>query len=250
MGRLDDKVALITGGARGMGASHVRRFVAEGAKVVCTDILEDEGAALAAELGDAVRFLRHDVTSEQDWQRVVEAAIDAFGHIDILVNNAGVLAFSPILEMSLADFRRVLDINLVGEWLGLKTVGRVIRDGGSIINIASVNGLKGAAGLSAYTASKFGVTGITQVAALEFGARGVRVNSVHPGGVATAMTGRTEVTADASTDPGLMGKLPMPRFAAPADITNVVLFLASDEASYVTGSRYVVDGGMTAGLTY
>lgn len=250
MGRLQDKVAIITGGARGMGASHVRRFVAEGAKVVFSDILDAEGAALAAELGDAVRFVHHDVTSEEEWQTVVQTAVDTFGKLDILVNNAGLLLFSPILDMPVADFRKVVDVNLVGEWLGLKSTGGVIAEGGAIVNISSVQGIMGAPGLSAYTASKFGVTGITQVAAREFGPRGIRVNSVHPGGVTTAMTGRSEDQADASQDGGIMSTLPLPRFAVPNDVTNMVLFLASDEASHITGSKFVVDGGMTAGLAY
>ncbi|MGJ3510103.1 glucose 1-dehydrogenase [Enemella sp. A6] len=250
MGRLDDKVALVTGGARGMGASHVRRFIAEGARVMFTDILDDEGAALAEELGDKARFHRHDVTSEPEWQQVVDATIEAFGRIDILVNNAGILNFGPIVDMPVEDFRRVLEVNLVGEWIGLKTVGKVISEGGSIVNISSVSGLQGSAGTSCYTASKFGVTGITECAAHEFGPRGVRVNSVHPGAVATMMTGRGEENLDTSSEAGVMSRIPLKRYATAADVTNVVLFLASDESTYITGSQYVVDGGMTGGLVY
>lgn len=250
MGRLDNKVAIITGGARGMGASHVRRFVSEGAKVVFSDILADEGESLAEELGDAVRFVRHDVTSEEEWRTVVQTAVDTFGKLDILVNNAGLMMFGSILDMPTADFRKLLEVNTVGQWLGMKVAGAVVSSGGTIVNISSVQGIKGANGLSGYTASKFGVTGITQVGALEFGSRNVRVNSVHPGGVTTAMTGRTEEQADASQDTGIMGRQPLPRYAVPGDVTNLVLFLASDEASHITGAQFVIDGGMTAGLQY
>ncbi len=190
MGRLDGKVALITGGARGMGKSHVRHFVAEGARVVFGDVLDDQGRHVAAGLGEpSCRYLHHDVTSEGDWAAAVALAVDAFGRLDVLVNNAGVLLFASIADMPLADFRRVLEVNAVGCWLGMKAVIEPMKaaGGGSIVNISSIEGFTGAAGLSAYSASKFAVRGMTKAAAQELAAFGIRVNSVHPGGVLTRM---------------------------------------------------------------
>jgi 3alpha(or 20beta)-hydroxysteroid dehydrogenase len=254
MGRLDGKVALITGGARGMGKSHARHFAAEGAKVVIADILDDKGNALAAELGEGnCRFVHHDVTSEQQWQQAVTAATAAFGMLNVLVNNAGILKRASIAKMSLADFRQVIDVNLIGEWLGIKSVIEPMTKagGGSIINVSSVEGLSGAAGLSAYSASKFGVRGITKSAAQELGGRGIRVNSIHPGGVITTMTVTAfETFTDVPDGAGFMAKMPIPRFAKSAEISPLVVFLASDESSYCTGSEFVVDGGMLSGPGY
>ena len=190
MGRLDGKVALITGGARGMGKSHVRHLVAQGAQVVFGDVLDDKGAALAAEFDEkSCRYIHHDVTSEAGWAAAVALATGTFGKLDVLVNNAGVLMFARIADMQLADFRQVLEVNAVGCWLGMKAVldPMTAAGGGSIVNISSVEGFTGAAGLSAYTASKFAVRGMTKVAAQELGQFGIRVNSVHPGGVLTRM---------------------------------------------------------------
>jgi 3alpha(or 20beta)-hydroxysteroid dehydrogenase len=254
VGRLDGKVALISGGARGMGKSHARHFVAEGAKVVIADILDDKGTALAAELGeDNCRFVHHDVTSEQQWQRAVTAATEAFGKLNVLVNNAGILKRASIAKMSLADFRQVIDVNLIGEWLGIKAVIEPMTKvgGGSIINVSSVEGFSGAAGLSAYSASKFGVRGITKSAAQELGRRGIRVNSIHPGGVITTMTATAfETFTDVADGAGFMAKMPIPRFAKSAEISPLVVFLASDESSYCTGSEFLVDGGMLSGPGY
>jgi 3alpha(or 20beta)-hydroxysteroid dehydrogenase len=249
MGRLDGKVALVTGGARGMGASHVRTFLAEGARVVFGDVREDEGRTLAKELGGDCRFFPHDATSEEGWTAVVAQTLDAFGRLDVLVNNAGILQMRPFADMTVADFRRVLEVNLVSQWLGIRYAGEAIGEGGSIVNISSVNGLVGGAGMSAYSASKFGVRGLTKSAALELGPRRIRVNSVHPGGVATPMVGRTAADTEEHTR-GAMSRQPIPRFAAPQEISNLVLFLASDESSYCTGGEFVVDGGMTAGAGF
>ena len=191
MGRLDGKVALITGGARGMGKSHVRHFVAEGARVVFGDVLDDKGQAVAAKLrrGDVpLRAPRRDQRGRLGGGGAT--AMEAFGKLDVLVNNAGVLTFAPIADMPLAEFRRVLEINAVGCWLGMKSViePMTAAGGGSIVNISSVEGFTGAAGLSAYSASKFAVRGMTKAAAQELGRLGIRVNSVHPGGVLTSMT--------------------------------------------------------------
>ncbi|GAA4503909.1 SDR family oxidoreductase [Actinoallomurus oryzae] len=249
MGRLDGKVALVTGGARGMGASHVRTFLGEGAKVVFGDVRRDEGRSLEKELGDDCRFVAHDVTAEEGWSSIVERATATFGGLDILVNNAGVLGFGPVADMTVADFRKFLEVNLVSQWLGIKHAGPVMSEGGSIVNISSVNGLVGAAGLTGYSASKAGVRGLTRSAALELAPRRIRVNSVHPGGVATPMVGRN---ADDLEDRagGVMSGLPIPRYASPQEISNMVLFLASDESSYCTGAEFVVDGGMTAGAGF
>ena len=253
MGRLDGKVALITGGARGMGKSHVRTFVAQGARVVFGDVLDDKGAYVAAKLGDqSCRYLHHDVTSEAGWAAAVALATDAFGKLDVLVNNAGVLTFARIADMPLAEFRRVLDVNAVGCWLGIKAVIGPMKaaGGGSIINISSVEGFTGAAGLSAYSASKFAIRGMTKSAAQELGEFGIRVNSVHPGGVLTSMTLGQAATADPADGEAFLKAMPLARFARPAEISCLVAYLASDESSYSTGSEFVADGGLLSGPGY
>jgi 3alpha(or 20beta)-hydroxysteroid dehydrogenase len=253
MGRLDGKVALVTGGARGMGKSHVRRFVAEGARVVFGDVLDDKGAALAAEHdGKSCRYIHHDVTSEADWTAAVTAAVDTFGKLDVLVNNAGVLTFARIADMPLAEFRRVLEVNAVGCWLGMKAVLGPMKalGGGSIINISSIEGFTGAAGLSAYSASKFAIRGMTKSAAQELGQFGIRVNSVHPGGVLTSMTLGRAASADPADADAFIKAMPLARFAKPAEISSLVAYLASDESSYSTGSEFVADGGVLSGPGY
>ena len=246
MGRLDGKVALISGGARGQGESHARRFVAEGAKVVIGDILEDEGEAVAHDLGDDAVFVTLDVTSEANWREAVGETIDAFGGLHVLVNNAGVLGgFKPIVDSTVEHFMKVLSINLLGAFLGIKTSAAAIRDsgGGSIVNISSTAGMWGVPFAADYTASKFGVRGLTKVAALELGHDGIRVNSVHPGGVLTDMV---KAVGD-DGESGYYKRLPAGRIGVPEDITNLVLFLASDESAYCTGTEFVIDGGMQAG---
>jgi 3alpha(or 20beta)-hydroxysteroid dehydrogenase len=251
MGRLDGKVALITGGARGMGKSHVRHFVAEGARVVFGDVLDDKGAYVADKLGSgSCRYLHHDVTSEADWDAAVALALDAFGALDVLVNNAGILTFASIADMPLADFRRVLEVNAVGCWLGMKAViGPMTKaGGGSIVNVSSVEGFTGAAGLSAYSASKFAIRGMTKAAAQELGQFGIRVNSVHPGGVLTRMVmDQANSGRDGSR---FLDGMPLGRFAEPAEISRLVAYLASDESSYSTGSEFVADGGLLSGPGY
>ncbi|MDQ0154781.1 glucose 1-dehydrogenase [Robertmurraya andreesenii] len=243
MERLSGKVAIITGGARGMGASHVRMFVKEGAKVVFTDILEQEGQALANELGENVKFIKHDVTKSADWQHVVEETEKTFGPVHILVNNAGITMSKSILEITEEEYRRIVDINQVSVFLGMKAVIPSMKKvaGASIINISSVNGLVG--GAVGYTDTKFAVRGMTKAAALEFAQHGIRINSVHPGAVATPMIIQEDVKdaveAWAKT-------LPLQRVAQPEEVSNLVVFLASDESSYSTGSEFVIDGGVTA----
>jgi len=253
MGRLDGKVALITGGARGMGKSHARHFVAEGARVVIGDVRDEQGAAVAAGLGpDACRYVPHDVTSESDWAAAVAATVDAFGRLDVLVNNAGILQHASIDEMTLADFRRVLEVNLVGCWLGIKhaIAPMTAAGGGSIVNISSIEGFAGAAGLSAYSASKFGVRGLTRTAAQELARHGIRVNSVHPGGVMTSMA-ITAAQGFADVDPAALFKtMPIPRLGEPIEISRLVAFLASDDSSYSTGAEFVADGGLLSGPGY
>ncbi len=253
MGRLDGKVALITGGARGMGKSHVRHFVAEGARVVSGDILDDRGQYVADGLGaDGCRYAHLDVTSEADWASAAALAVEAFGRLDVLVNNAGVLKFASIAEMPLDDFRRILEVNAVGCWLGMKAVIEPMKaaGGGSIVNISSIEGFTGAAGLSAYSASKFAVRGMTKVAAQELGPFGIRVNSVHPGGVLTRMTLEQAATFDRVDGDAFLRSLPIARFAEPVEISRLVAFLASDESSYSTGSEFVADGGILSGPGY
>jgi 3alpha(or 20beta)-hydroxysteroid dehydrogenase len=251
VGRLDGKVALITGGARGMGKSHVRHFVAEGARVVFGDVLDDKGGYVAAKLGEqSCRYLHHDVTRPDDWEAAVALAVDAFGKLDVLVNNAGILAFASIAEMPLADFRRVLEVNAVGCWLGMKVVIDPMKNagGGSIVNISSIEGFTGAAGLSAYSASKFAIRGMTKVAARELAQFGIRVNSVHPGGVLTRMIVDSAGAREGGED--FIKATPLARFAEPVEISRLVAYLASDDSSFSTGSEFVADGGILAGPGY
>lgn len=253
MGRLDGKVALITGAARGMGKSHARHLASEGARVVIGDVLDDRGRAVAAGIGEEqCRYVRHDVTSEADWTTAVSTALEAFGRLDVLVNNAGIFHHGEIAQTSLADFRRVLDVNLVGCWLGIREVAAPMTaaGAGSIVNVSSIEGFVGAAGLSAYSASKFGIRGITKSAAQELGQFGIRVNSVHPGGVLTSMA-MTAAQALVDVDPAAFLKsLPIARFAEPVEISRLVAFLASDESSYATGAEFVADGGLLSGPGY
>jgi 3alpha(or 20beta)-hydroxysteroid dehydrogenase len=253
MGRLDGKVALITGGARGMGKSHVRNFVAEGAKVVFGDVLDDLGEAVAAELGeDACRYLHHDVTSEADWATAVATTTETFGKLDILVSNAGILVQTPITEMPLAEFQRVLSVNAGGCWLGMKNVVEPMKaaGGGSIINISSIEGLTGAADCTAYAASKFAIRGMTKAAAQELGRHAIRVNSVHPGGILTAMVFDTAQTLDPERGERYLKALPLGRFGKSREVSKLIMFLASDDSSYCTGGEFLIDGGILSGPGY
>ena len=251
MGRLDGKVALITGGARGMGKSHVRHFVAEGARVVFGDVLDDRGQHVAEGLGpDTCRYIHQDVTSETDWAAAVALTVETFGKLDVLVNNAGVLKIATIADMPLADFRRILEVNTVGQWLGMKSVIAPMKAAGhgSIVNISSIEGFTGAAGLSAYSASKFAVRGMTKAAARELGQFGIRVNSVHPGAVLTQMMFDQ---ADSGKDgEAFLKAMPLGRFAESVEISRLVAYLASDESSYSTGAEFLADGGILSGPGY
>ncbi|MFC4708953.1 glucose 1-dehydrogenase [Paraburkholderia caffeinitolerans] len=250
MARLAGKIAIVTGGARGMGAATCRLFVDEGARVVIADVLEEEGQALARELGDAARFIRLDVTDEANWERVAAFTVEVFGRVDVLVNNAAVLKFAGITEWSKQDFERILSINLVGTFVGIRTIAPLMKaqGAGSIVNISSVDGLRGVNALAGYVASKWGVRGLTKVAALELGHQGVRVNSVHPGGVNTAMTNPTGAPLDEINKH--YTNVPLQRVGLPEEVARATLFLASDEASYCNGTELAVDGGMVAGAYY
>lgn len=243
MARLQDKVVIITGAAQGMGATHAQRCIAEGAKVVLTDLNERKGQQLASELGENALFIQHDVSDETGWQQVVEQTQSQFGTIDVLVNNAGITYSKPILDMSLADYRRIVEINQVSVFLGIKAVlpAMQAKRSGSIINISSINGLVG--GAVGYTDTKFAVRGLTKAAALEGAPYGIRVNSVHPGVIETPMIMQSDTQHEVAA---FATHIPLQRIAKPEEITNMVLFLASDESSYATGAEFVVDGGLTA----
>jgi 3alpha(or 20beta)-hydroxysteroid dehydrogenase len=251
MGKLTGKVAIVTGGARAMGAATARLFVEEGAQVMIADVLADEGQALAADLGPNALFQHLNVADETAWQDAVDTCCGHFGGIDILINNAGILLFAALLDTSLADFQRILNVNLVGCFLGMKTTAPQImaRGGGAIVNISSIDGMKGANSIGAYSASKWGVRGITKVAALEFGHRGVRVNSVHPGGVNTPMGNPRNMDVAEMNALSYKG-VPAQRVGEPIEVARASLFLASDDASYINGAELTVDGGWTAGQYY
>ncbi len=252
MGRLDGKVALITGAARGQGEATGRLFTAEGAKVVLGDILDDAGKAVAASLGDAAIYLRHDVSQEDSWASFVATASDRFGRIDVLMNNAGILHVAPVAEITLENYLKVVHVNQVGCLLGMKSVIPAMAQagGGSIINVSSTTGMEGAMGLVAYVSTKFAIRGMTKTAALELGRVGIRVNSLHPGGVDTPMgDGSMEGFEDVDTQ-GFFETLPLGRIGRPDEMAQVALFLASDESSYCTGSEFVADGGMLAGACF
>ena len=247
MSRLQGKVAVITGAARGMGAAHAERFVKEGAKVILTDLREDAGAALASKLGSSALFVRQDVSKAEDWSEVIRQGETKFGPVTVLVNNAGILG--PVFktaDFSEADYMKVVSINQVAVFLGMKaTIPSMLKAGiGSIINISSVAGIVaiyGAPGL-AYVASKFAVRGMTKQVAIEYGGKNIRVNSVHPGFIETPMM--IEATNEKGGDATSL--IPLRRIAKPEEVANLVLFLASDESSFITGAEHVVDGGMTA----
>jgi 3alpha(or 20beta)-hydroxysteroid dehydrogenase len=245
MGRLENKVAIVTGGAMGQGAGISRAFVAEGARVVVADIAKEAGQALADELGDSAHFAHHDVSDQASWTALVEDANQRFGPVNVLANNAGLLRFGDIETMPIDELELLFRVNQLGCFLGMQAVTRTMREngGGSIINASSVEGLAGMAGCTAYAATKWAIRGMTKCGAMELGPKGIRVNSVHPGMIDTPMT-RVH-GGDAAMEYGA-AKVPLRRVGYPEDIAPLYVFLASDESSYINGAEISIDGGVTA----
>jgi len=253
-GRLEGKVALISGAARGIGEADARLFVAEGAQVVMGDVLDAEGEQVAQALGENAAYVHLDVTDPDSWANAVKQTTDRFGRLDVLVNNAGILRFNTIEDTSLEEYETVIRVNQVGAFLGMKAALPALRTagGGSIVNISSTAGLEALFGCASYCSSKFAVRGMTKVAALEFGDDNIRVNSVHPGGTNTQIASSaggpgSDMTDDAPSESDYEPPQPIKRIADPSEIAEMVLFLASDASSFCTGAEFVVDGGLTAG---
>ncbi|MEC4015334.1 SDR family NAD(P)-dependent oxidoreductase [Streptomyces sp. H27-D2] len=285
MGKLDGRVVVITGAARGQGEQEARLFAAEGARVVLGDVLDEQGAALAEELGaDAARYVHLDVSSEDDWTAAVAAAKAAFGKIDGLVNNAGILRFNELVNTPLAEYQAVVQVNQVGVFLGMKAVIPELEaaGGGTIVNTASYTALTGMAYLTAYAATKAAIVGMTRVAAMELAAKGIRVNAMCPGAIDTPMTNPDQVPAGVRAGGGppaaeageageageaaeaaqesaqasvraldeFYGKLvPMGRIGQPQEVARLALFLSAEDSSYITGQPFVIDGGWLAGVS-
>ncbi|MET9215117.1 MULTISPECIES: glucose 1-dehydrogenase [unclassified Nocardia] len=243
MGRVDGKVAIISGGARGMGAEHARALVAEGAKVVIGDVLDDEGRALAESLGDAALYAHLDVADLEQWEAAVTQAVNHFGTLNVLVNNAGIVNGGPIQKFDMAKWQRIIDVNLTGTFLGIRASvdAMIAAGGGSIINVSSIEGLRGAPWAHGYVASKWAVRGLSKSAALELAPHNIRVNSLHPGLIRTPMTERI---------PNDLLNIPLGRPAQSSEVSPFVVFLASDESSYSTGSEYIVDGGLVTAVAH
>lgn len=239
--RLDGKVALITGGARGLGEAFARAMVAQGAKVVLADVLDHDGEVLAKDLGDAAVYVHLDVTDRDHWAEAVAAAVDRFGRLNVLVNNAGIVDFAPIEQHTPEQFDRVIAVNLTGVFNGIWASLAALKDAApsSIINVSSTAGLQGYAAIPGYNASKFGVRGLTKSVALDLGTSGVRCNSVHPGAVLTPMTEDLDLPQK---------HVAMRRIGQPEELAHLVVYLASDESSFCTGAEFVADGGETCGL--
>lgn len=240
--RLENKVAIITGGASGIGAAAAKLFAEEGAKVVIGDLNVEAGQAIENEFPESITFVKQDVASVEDWENVRDVTLEKYGTIDILVNNAGISVAKSFFTMSVEEYRRIVEINQVSVFLGIQIVGAVLKDKGygSIVNTSSLNGL--VAGAVGYTDTKFAVRGMTKAASAELAPQGVRVNSIHPGVIETPMT----MEGDAVEQIKEFAKhIPMRRMAQPEEVANLMLYLASDESSYSTGSEFIVDGGMS-----
>ncbi|MFV8262590.1 glucose 1-dehydrogenase [Mycolicibacterium peregrinum] len=241
---LTGKIAIVTGAARGQGEAEARLFAALGAKVVLTDVLVEEGQQVAESIGAAARFVRHDVGNETDWRAAVDTAVGEFGSVDVLVNNAAICKVVPLAEQDTAGFEQMLRVNLIGAFLGMQAVTGPMQaaGGGSIVNISSQAGVQGLAGYTAYGASKWGLRGMSKVAAIELGPLGIRVNTVYPGMIDTPMIAHLEVERGLGGHPGA----PLTRVGTPEEVADVVAFLASDASSYITGADLTVDGGASA----
>ena len=249
MGKLDGKVAIVTGAARGQGEAEARLFAAEGAKVVLGDVLDREGRTVADSIGAAAVYVHHDVSNEESWKDAIGAAVSKWGRLDVLVNNAGILLVAPIAQMELSDYLRIVGVNQVGCLLGMKHAIPAMAKGGggSIVNISSTAGFEGQPGIAAYVSTKWAIRGLTRSAAIECGLLGIRVNSIHPGGINTHM-GRGGADGFETVDSGgVFKKLPLGRIGEPIEVARLALFLASDDASYCTGGEYTADGGWLTG---
>lgn len=251
MQRLAGKIAIITGAAQGMGARHAEEFVKSGAKVVLTDVQEEQGNALATTLGHDAIFVKHDVTDESSWGEVVRACQDNFGEPNVLINNAGILGpIANTAEFDLAAYEKVCAVNQTGVFLGIKSVLPSMENcgGGSIVNISSIAGIVSCFGSPnlAYVCSKFAVRGITKFVAVEYGKQNIRVNSIHPGGILTQMVDDALGGENSEAGQGFKSQIPAARFGSPEEVSNLAMFLASDEAKFITGTEHIIDGGMTA----
>ncbi|AXI72169.1 SDR family oxidoreductase [Streptomyces sp. KAI-26] len=263
MGKLDGRVVLVTGAARGQGEQEARLFAAEGARVVVTDVLVEQGEALEKELreefgADAALFVRLDVGREEEWAAAVTTARDAFGKIDGLVNNAGILRFNELVNTPPAEFQQVVQVNLTGAFLGIRAVAPEIEaaGGGTIVNTSSYTGLTGMPLVGAYAATKHAVLGLTKVAAVELAGKGVRVNAICPGAIDTAMSNPARLdpgadlsTSDAALDAYYRKLVPLGRIGRPEEVAALALFLTADDSSYITGQPFVIDGGWLAGVS-
>lgn len=251
MGKLDTKIALITGGTRGIGGAISRAFVAEGARVLITDILEEEGASLCAELGPATRFMKLDVREENAWRAAIDYCKAEFGGIDVLVNNAGILRFIGMDALTVADMRDIIEINLLGTMIGTQMVGAELvaqGRGGSIVNMSSADGMSGTNALMPYVSSKWGVRGMTKAAAMELGLHDIRVNSIHPGGIDTPMANMFNLEREQFDEAFKI--YPAQRAGDPSEVANAAVFFASDDSRYCMGAELAVDGGLSTGHYY
>lgn len=238
-GRLQGRIAIITGAAQGMGAQHARVFVAEGARVVLTDLQEQAGQALAAELGPSALFVRHDVSKAQDWDAVIAATRAAFGPANVLINNAAMYFIGPVDEADPERVRKLLDVNIYGSWLGISKLAPVMREagGGSIINLSSLAGMRGIPWHGIYGTSKWAIRGLTKTAAYDLGPSGIRVNAILPGAIEeTGMAG-------GPLDETQLAAIPLRRTGRKSEVSQLAVFLASDESAYITGGDHVIDGG-------
>ncbi|KOV55992.1 short-chain dehydrogenase [Streptomyces sp. AS58] len=254
MGKLDGRVVIVTGAARGQGEREARLFREEGAEVVVTDVLDDQGEALAKEIG--ARYVHLDVGLEEDWRAAVAAAKEAYGRVDGLVNNAGVLRFNSLVDTPLDEFMQVVRVNQVGCFLGIKSVAPEMTGGGTIVNTASYTGMTGMAAVGTYAATKHAVLGLTRVAALELAHRGIRVNAMCPGAIDTAMSNpaRLDPQADPEATSLALDRLyrklvPLGRIGRPEEVARLALFLSCEDSSYITGQPFVIDGGWLAGVS-